>query len=69
MDTTISFNGIEVPDFKSGVVMAVNWQALLPTIESFVKLRPDEIIEAISVNETDIRVKISRKKGRKHSKA
>ena len=66
METTILLNGNSEVDSKSAVVMSVNWQALMPTIESFVRLRPDEAIVALSVNETDIRVMISRKRGRKN---
>ena len=48
-----------------GVITSISWDALMPTINQHVRLRPDEIIDGLVINETDIRVKISRKKGRK----
>lgn len=66
MDTTILLNGSTEIDLKSGITMSINWDALLPSIQSFVRLRPDEIINGLVINETDIRVVITRKKGRKN---
>ncbi len=62
----ILFNNKTESDLKeTGVCMSVNWNALLHTIGEYVRLRPDESIDGLIINETDIRVKISRKKGRK----
>lgn len=48
-----------------GVILAFPWDAMLPTISQFVRLRPDEQIDGLVINNVDIKVKISRKKGRK----
>ncbi|MDB5200540.1 MAG: hypothetical protein JWO92_2503 [Chitinophagaceae bacterium] len=48
-----------------GVITAISWDSLLPVINQMVRLRPDEIIDGLVINDTDIRVKISRKRGRK----
>lgn len=62
----IAFNDKQKEEIQgSGVFMSVSWDALLPQISDFVRLRPDETIDGFLVNETDIRVKISKKKGRK----
>lgn len=62
----ITFNGKTETDLKeTGVSISVNWDALLPTIGEYVRLRPDEIIDGLIVSDTDIRVKISRKRGGK----
>lgn len=63
----ISFNGQHLDEIEkmNGLVISVNWAALLPTISHAIRLRDDEVIEGLVVNDTDIRVKLSRKKGRK----
>lgn len=48
-----------------GVISALSWDAVLPTISQFVRLRSDEVIDGLVVSESDIKVKISRKRGRK----
>lgn len=65
----ICLNGKSAEEIANsdGVIISVNWDSLLPTIEKSVRLRPDEFIEGLVVNDTDIRVKIGRKKGRKTS--
>lgn len=55
-------------DKTIGVVVAIPWDALKETIAEYVRLRPDEQIDGLVINDTDICVKISRKKGRKASK-
>lgn len=66
----ISFNGHTDSEIEKvdGVIVSVPWDSLLPAINNFVRLRPDEIIDGLVINDTDIRVKISRKKGRKTTK-
>ena len=61
----IFFNGTTDTDFKSGVIQSISWDSLLPTISDFVKLRPYEQISGLEINDTEVRVKISQKKGRK----
>lgn len=63
----IAFNGKSESEVEevSGVITSVPWDALLPKINDFVRLRPDEVIDGLIITDTDIRVKISRKKGRK----
>ncbi|MBA3673462.1 MAG: hypothetical protein H0W75_00645 [Chitinophagaceae bacterium] len=64
---TIPLNGktIEEVQKADGVIISINWDALIPAIESFVRLRPDEVIDYLSVSEVDVQVHISRKRGRK----
>lgn len=64
---TVCFNDTPAQEVEKldGTIMAVPWTALLDTIGNSVRLRPDEIILGLLANDTDIRVKISRKKGRK----
>lgn len=66
---TIPFNGKSEADINKvdGVITSVSWDSLMPKINEFVRLRPDELIDGLIVSDTDIRVKISRKKGRKKS--
>lgn len=60
----ISFNGpaehIEQGDFFHSIL----WDALMPKIQEFANLRPYEKIDGLIITDTDIRVKISRKKGK-----
>lgn len=64
---TICLNGQPAEEIEKmdGVISSVSWAALMPTISEMVRLRTDELIEGIVINDTDIRVKIGRKKGRK----
>lgn len=48
-----------------GVITEFSWDSLLPSIGSLIRLRPDEIIDGLVVTDESIKVKISRKKGRK----
>lgn len=63
----IAFNGNQESEIEkvSGTIISVNWDSLLPTISSAVRLRDDEIIDGLVINDVELRVKISRKKGRK----
>lgn len=63
----VSFNDTPESEVENlnGVITAFPWDSMLPTISQFVRLRPDEVIDGLVVSETDIKVKISRKKGRK----
>ena len=63
----VPFSDIPASEIEqiNGVFMAFSWDALIPTISEFVRLRPDEVIDGLVVSDTDIKVKISRKKGRK----
>lgn len=70
MKLIIPFNNNPESEIETGgVIQSVSWSALMPAIENFVRLRPDEVIDGLAVNDTDIRVKISRKKGRKTNKS
>ncbi|MEO8824098.1 MAG: hypothetical protein ABI366_11050 [Ginsengibacter sp.] len=64
---TVAFNDNPESEIEKmdGVIMAFSWDAMLPTIGQFVRLRPDEQIDGLLVSNVDIKVKISRKKGRK----
>lgn len=68
--TIVSFNDTPASEVEKldGVISAFSWNALLPTITEFVRLRSDEVIDGLVVSEEDIQVKISRKKGRKTKK-
>lgn len=67
MKMIISFNGAPDSEIENqGVIQSVSWSALMPTIETFVRLRPDEVINGLVINDTDIRVNIGRKRGRKN---
>lgn len=64
---TIALNGKSPEEIEqmNGVVMSVNWDSLIPVIGEAVRLRPDEVIDGLIINDVDIRVSIGRKKGRK----
>lgn len=47
------------------IFSSMNWDALMPTINQFARLRPDEVIEGIICDEAGIKVTIGRKKGPK----
>jgi len=49
----------------TGELQFVGWNELLPEISTLVRLREDEQIEGFLLNENGIRVKVSRKKGRR----
>jgi len=68
---TVSFNDTPLQEVEKmdGVISAFSWDSMLPTITQFVRLRPDEVIDGLIVSESDIKVKISRKKGRKSKRA
>lgn len=63
----ISFNGHSTDEIAStsGVIMTIPWDALQETISQRIHLRDYEKIDGLIVTDTDIRVKISRRKGRK----
>ena len=62
----IFFNGTTDADFKSSYKQSVNWDALIPAISEFVKLRKEwEVINGLIITDTDIQVSIGRKRGRK----
>lgn len=72
MDTIIiCLNGKPAEEVAKieGVITAINWDAVMPTINDLVRLRPYEQVDGLIVSDTDIRVKISQKRGRKTSKA
>lgn len=60
------FNGTTEADLKGGgIFSAVTWEDLLPAIKKTVVLRDDETIDGFTVSDEGIRIKLSRKKGRK----
>lgn len=60
------FNGTTEADLKgSGIFSTVTWEDLLPAIKKTIVIRDDEIIDGFTVSPEGIRVKLSRKKGRK----
>ncbi len=63
----ISFNDTPASEVEKmdGVITAIPWDSLIPTISNMIRLRPDEQLDGFIVNDTDIRIKISRKRGRK----
>lgn len=63
----VPFNGNDITEIEKtdGVISAFPWDALMPTINQFVRLRDDEVIDGLIVSDIDVKVKISRKKGRK----
>lgn len=52
-------------DAVEGEIQSIPIAALLPEIAKFVRLRDDEQIDGLVISDTDIRVKISRKRVRK----
>lgn len=62
----VSLNGQPKEEIEKidGVIMSVPLDALLPHISEYVRLRPYELIDGLVISDTDIRVKISRKRGR-----
>lgn len=65
MELIISFNGASEVDLKTGLIQNIPWDALMPKIKESVRLREDEVISGLIVDDVSIKVKISRKKGRK----
>lgn len=66
---TVPFNDNKPEEIESsGVFMTISWDSLTEQIGKSVRLRPDEIIDGLVITDTDIKVKISRKKGRKIKK-
>lgn len=62
----ISFNGLSESEIENqATLLSVNWAALMPAIEGFVRLRPYEKINGLIINDTEIRVSIAQKSGRK----
>jgi len=45
-----------------GEIQSINWDALLPKISEYIRLRSTETIEGLIVNESEIRVVIGRKR-------
>lgn len=58
-------NGKPADEVAKSEGMSVNWDALMPAINEMVRLRPYEQIDGLVINDTDINVKISQKRGRK----
>lgn len=50
-----------------GLFCSVTWHQLLPAISESVKLRDDEVIDGFTVNENGLKIKLSRKRGRKNN--
>lgn len=50
---------------NGGVFMSVAWQQLLPAINEIIRLRDDEVLDGFIVSENGLKIKLSRKKGRK----
>lgn len=51
---------------SGGTLMSVAWAQLLPAINEIVRLRDDEVLDGFIVNENGLKIKLSRKKGRKN---
>lgn len=63
------FNGTTEADLKGGgIFSAVTWDDLLPAIKRTILIRDDEVIDGFTVSDEGIRIKLSRKKGRKQNK-
>lgn len=63
---TVLLNGKTAEEVaKSDITMSVNWEALIPALSEFVRLREYENIEGLLVSDTDIKVKIGMKRGRR----
>ena len=59
----ISFTDKPVEElFKPMEIQSVNWDALLPHLANFVRLRDYEVIEGLIVNDTEVRVIIGKKR-------
>lgn len=66
MHITKVFNQTTESDMNSGGVFTyISWESLLPAIKEIVRLRDDEILDGFIVTDEHIKVKLSRKKGRK----
>lgn len=63
----IALNGQTTEEIEKvyGVIHGIPWDALIPTISEHVRLRPDELIEGLIVDDATVKVKIGRKRGRK----
>ena len=66
-DLKISFT--ESPVEAIGEIQSINWDALLPKISEYIRLRSTETIEGLIVNESEIRVVIGRKRLRAPKKS
>lgn len=63
------FNGTTEADLKGGGIFStVTWDEMLPAIKRTILLRDDEVIDGFTVSDEGIRIKLSRKKGRKMNK-
>lgn len=51
---------------NEGEFMSITWPQLLPAINDSIKLRTDEQLDYFIANENGLKIKISRKKGRKN---
>ena len=65
MQKTIVFNGKTEEEIDKDIPSFINWDGLLPTLESMCRVRSDEVINGLIVSDEGIEVKIGRRKGRK----
>lgn len=70
MDIITTYNGTTVEEMKKqdGTFISIEWESLLPTIKTLIRLRDDEIIDGFIANVEGVKIKLSRKKGRKVNK-
>jgi hypothetical protein len=69
MDIPVLINNkAKVEELDNGILFcSVTWNQLLPAISESIKLRDDEVIDGFIVNENGLKVKLSRKRGRKNN--
>lgn len=67
MDIITTYNSTTVDEMKrqDGTFISIEWESLLPTIKGLIRLRDDEIIDGFIASLEGIKIKVSRKKGRK----
>lgn len=69
-DFTKTFNGKSEQELKGlPIKVFVRWEELVAAIENVVKLRGDELLEGIIVQDNGLHACISRKRGRKEREA
>lgn len=69
MDFPVLINQKAKPEelLSGSLFCSVTWHQLMPAISESIKLRDDEVIDGFTVNENGLKVKLSRKRGRKNT--
>lgn len=69
MEIIKKYNGSTDQDITgSSVFTSIGWDDLLPAIKQIIRFREDEIIDGFLISDEGIKIKLSRKKGRKIKK-